>query len=78
MPKYRDGRARGLTFPNGAFVSPVKTSVSLEDPFWKALHEIAATKGVPAFDLVYMINKKRRGNSLSSAMRLFVLEYYRG
>jgi len=55
-----------------------KTSVSLEDAFWKAFKEIAATKGVPVSSLVSMIDSERQNNNLSSAVRLFVLDYYRG
>ena len=55
-----------------------KTSVSLEDAFWKALKQIAATKGVPVSRLVSMIDSERQNNNLSSAVRLFVLDYFRG
>ena len=55
-----------------------KTSVSLEGAFWKAFKEIAATKGVPVSRLVSMIDSERQNNNLSSAVRLFVLDYYRG
>jgi predicted DNA-binding ribbon-helix-helix protein len=55
-----------------------KTSVSLEDAFWKAFKEIAATKGVPVSRLVSMIHSERQNANLSSAIRLFVLDFYRG
>ena len=55
-----------------------KTSVSLEDAFWKAFKEIAATKGVPVTSLVSMIDSGRQSINLSSAIRLFVLDFYRG
>jgi predicted DNA-binding ribbon-helix-helix protein len=54
-----------------------KTSMSLEDPFWDALNNIATLKNVTIVDLVSMINKERGSNSLSSAIRLFVLAHYR-
>jgi predicted DNA-binding ribbon-helix-helix protein len=53
-----------------------RTSVSLENAFWVALGEIAATQGIRRTALVSTIKSERRGN-LSSAMRLFVLDYYR-
>jgi predicted DNA-binding ribbon-helix-helix protein len=59
-------------------ISGRQTSVSLEDAFWGALNEIAATKGVPVSDLVSMINTERQYANLSSVIRLFVLDYYRG
>jgi len=55
-----------------------KTSVSVEDAFWKGLKEIAATKGVRASRLVSMIDSERQNTNLSSAIRLFFLDFYRG
>jgi predicted DNA-binding ribbon-helix-helix protein len=57
-----------------------KTSVSLEDPFWNALREIAGQRNVTLSELVGAIDSKRQqGNlcNLSSAIRLYVLNYYR-
>lgn len=55
-----------------------KTSVSLEDGFWTGLKEIAAARNLSLSDLVASIDTERRHDNLSSAIRLFVLEYYRG
>ena len=54
-----------------------KTSVSLEDAFWSALREIAATRKIPLSDLVSTIDNERKHGNLSSAIRLFVLDHYR-
>ncbi len=54
-----------------------KTSVSLEDPFWSALKEIAARRLTTLSALVDEIDKKRQHTNLSSALRLFVLDFYR-
>ena len=54
-----------------------KTSVSLEDAFWKGLKEIAGGRDVTLSDLVASIDSDRRHGNLSSAIRLFVLDYYR-
>jgi predicted DNA-binding ribbon-helix-helix protein len=53
-----------------------KTSVSLEEPFWAGLKEIAVVKDVTLRDLIADIRGSGTVN-LSSAMRLFVLDYYR-
>lgn len=50
------------------------TSLTLEDPFWKALQKIAAQRKVSVGALVAEIDGKRGGNNLSSAVRLFVLK----
>jgi len=54
-----------------------KTSVSLEDAFWKALKEIAGTRDLTLSDLVASIDTDRRQGNLSSAIRLFVLDHFR-
>ncbi len=55
-----------------------KTSVSLEDAFWKGLKEIADTRNMTLSDIVASIDSQRRHGNLSSAIRLFVLDHYRG
>ena len=54
-----------------------KTSVSLEDAFWKGLKDIAIARQVTLSDLVASIDTERRHGNLSSAIRLFVLDHYR-
>jgi predicted DNA-binding ribbon-helix-helix protein len=53
-----------------------KTSVSLEDAFWKGLKEIAAARKMTLSELVVTIDGSRRQGNLSSAIRLFVLDFY--
>ncbi|MFG1418542.1 ribbon-helix-helix domain-containing protein [Xanthobacter sp. V0B-10] len=55
-----------------------KTSVSLEDAFWEALKEIATSRRLTLSDLVATIDSARSQGNLSSAIRLFVLDHYRG
>jgi len=55
-----------------------KTSVSLEDAFWKGLKDIAAGRDMTLSELVATIDTDRRHGNLSSAIRLFVLDHYRG
>jgi len=54
-----------------------KTSISLEDPFWAQLKEIALMRGEPPSELVAKIDRDREHANLSSAIRLFVLGYVR-
>jgi predicted DNA-binding ribbon-helix-helix protein len=54
-----------------------KTSISLEDDFWRALKEIALKYRVTLSDLVGSIDSQRQHGNLSSAVRLFVLNHYR-
>jgi predicted DNA-binding ribbon-helix-helix protein len=55
-----------------------KTSVSLEDAFWTGIKEIAAKRDVTLSDMVATIDQERQHGNLSSAIRLFVLDHYRG
>jgi predicted DNA-binding ribbon-helix-helix protein len=54
-----------------------KTSVSLEDEFWKSLKEIAGQRSMTLAQLVAAIDGNRQHPNLSSAIRLFVLGVYR-
>jgi len=54
-----------------------KTSVSLEDAFWKGLKEIAASRDMTLSELVAFVDSERQHGNLSSAIRLFVLDHYR-
>jgi predicted DNA-binding ribbon-helix-helix protein len=54
-----------------------KTSVSLEDEFWRGMKEIAGTRLMTLSTLVDAIDSQRQQGNLSSALRLFVLDYYR-
>jgi predicted DNA-binding ribbon-helix-helix protein len=53
------------------------TSVSLEDEFWKGLKEIAALRRTKLTGLVSKIASQREHGNLSSACRIFVLNFYR-
>jgi predicted DNA-binding ribbon-helix-helix protein len=53
-----------------------KTSLSLEDEFWNALKEIAGKRAMHLSDLVAEIDERRGDANLSSALRVFVLDYY--
>jgi len=54
-----------------------KTSVSLEDAFWQGLKEIAQRRNVSGSALIGAIDAQRGEGNLSSAIRLFVLDYFR-
>ena len=55
-----------------------RTSVSLEDEFWQAFRDIAKKKSLPINALAADIDADRGMDSgLASAIRVFVLGYYR-
>jgi predicted DNA-binding ribbon-helix-helix protein len=54
-----------------------KTSVSLEEAFWSGMKEISAARDMTLSELVGEIDGGRQQGNLSSAIRLFVLDYFR-
>jgi predicted DNA-binding ribbon-helix-helix protein len=59
------------------YIDGRKTGVSLEDAFWSCLNEIAQAQGVTVSQTVTEIEKSRQEGNLSSAIRLFVLDWTR-
>ena len=49
-----------------------RTSISLEEPFWVALNDLAKARQQSVASLVQIIDKERVGG-LSSAIRMFIL-----
>jgi predicted DNA-binding ribbon-helix-helix protein len=54
-----------------------RSTRSIEDAFWKMLKEIASERDLTVSDVVAGINSGRQYGNLSSAIRLFVLDFYR-
>jgi predicted DNA-binding ribbon-helix-helix protein len=54
-----------------------RTSISLEDEFWSGLKEIAQAQGATLSQTVTEIDTTRQQKNLSSAIRLFVLDWVR-
>ena len=70
-------RRKSLIVKRSIRTAGLRTGVSVEDAFWNGLKEIAADSNMTLSDLVNTINSKRKHNNLSSAIRLFVLDFYR-
>jgi predicted DNA-binding ribbon-helix-helix protein len=51
-----------------------RTSVSIEDAFWRRLRRIAAERGLSVNSLAAQVDASRGDANLSSALRVFVLE----
>jgi predicted DNA-binding ribbon-helix-helix protein len=50
-----------------------RTSISLEEPFWEGLREIAVRESLSVQALIGRIDAERGEQNLSSAIRVFVL-----
>lgn len=59
-------------------ISGHRTSITLEQPFWDELKEIACRNKVSVTELVRQIDSHRDASgSLTSAIRVFILEQLR-
>ncbi|MFV0298913.1 MAG: ribbon-helix-helix domain-containing protein [Hyphomicrobiaceae bacterium] len=54
-----------------------RTSISLETQFWEALREIARVENTSLSRLVQRIDEQRGASGLSSAVRIWILNYFR-
>jgi predicted DNA-binding ribbon-helix-helix protein len=70
-------RGKSQLVKKGVSLGKLKTSLRLEEAFWDALKGIAASQGTSVARLVAWIDSDRQHANLSSAIRLFVLDYYR-
>jgi predicted DNA-binding ribbon-helix-helix protein len=77
------GRLRGDTpidgglVPRNVTVGGKRTSVRLEPETWDALHEIAKREAVSVHDVCTIVSQRRTRSSLTAALRVFVLGYFR-
>src|SRR5262245_8315063 len=68
---------KSTVIKHSVYVGGHNTSVSLEDEFWRALQEIANRANIPLAKLLSQIDGDRTNFNLSSAIRVFVLNYFR-
>ena len=54
-----------------------RTSIRLEEEMWEALHEVCAREGVSIHQFCTEVDRKRRESSLTAAIRVALLAYYR-
>ena len=54
-----------------------RTSVRLEPTMWDALREIARRQQLTIGELITKIDRERSASSLTSAIRVYVVDFYR-
>ena len=69
----REGR-RARVVKRSLSIAGHRTSVSLEDAFWRRLRDIAVDRDLSTNALVAQVDAARGEANLSSALRVFVLE----
>jgi predicted DNA-binding ribbon-helix-helix protein len=76
QPRPRDPTLSSLTVRN-VVVAGHRTSVRLEPLIWDALRDIARQRGVAVNELVTEIDGRRAAPSLTAAIRVYVVDFYR-
>jgi predicted DNA-binding ribbon-helix-helix protein len=75
--RRREPPLKSLVVTQSVDIDGHRSSVSLEGAFWNALREIAVARKIRVSELASMIDKERQpGSNLSSAIRVYVLDYY--
>src|SRR5689334_17982782 len=71
-----DAPASSLVIHN-IVVAGHRTSVRLEPVMWDALRDIARHLGMTVHDLVTAIDRERLASSLTAAIRVYIVDFYR-
>jgi predicted DNA-binding ribbon-helix-helix protein len=74
--RYHENGPSSLVIHN-VVVGGHRTSVRLEPAMWVALHDIARHLQVTIHDLVTEIERSRTASSLTAAIRVYIVDFYR-
>ena len=70
-------RGQSTLVNRNVFVGRHRTSVRLEPAMWDALAEICQREDITLHELCELIDSRRQASSLTAAIRVFALSYYR-
>jgi predicted DNA-binding ribbon-helix-helix protein len=76
-PAAPRGRRDSTLLNRNVWIGRRRTSLRLEPAMWQALEEVAASSALTIHQLCTMIDERRRESSLTAAVRVFLLLYYR-
>src|SRR5262245_32165328 len=77
MAHLRGQAVKSSVIKRSIVIAGHKTSVTIEEEFWDSLKEIAGERNMTVTKLIGEIDANREHANLSSAIRLFVLGFYR-
>jgi predicted DNA-binding ribbon-helix-helix protein len=66
-----------VVYKRSVIIGGHKTSISLEEAFWREIRAIAEARRMTVSALLREIDERRRTSNLSSAIRVYVLEHVR-
>jgi predicted DNA-binding ribbon-helix-helix protein len=75
-PRSRETSPSTLASRN-VVVGGHRTSVRLEPLMWEALREIARDRAMTLNDVVTEIDRRRDASSLTAAIRVYIVDFYR-
>ena len=76
IPSARETSPSSLAIRN-VVVAGHRTSVRLEPLMWQALREIAGWRGISLNALITAIAEARDASSLTAAIRVYIVDFYR-
>ncbi len=76
LRRTHDNAPSSLVIHN-VVVGAHRTSVRLEPVMWDALQDIANQQHVTVHDLVTDIDRERSASSLTAAIRVYIVDFYR-
>jgi predicted DNA-binding ribbon-helix-helix protein len=68
---------RSSLVPRNVVVEGRRTSIRLENAMWDAFNEILLREGISASDLVTAVARTRAASSLTAAIRVHIMHYFR-
>lgn len=75
--EFGNNRALSSLLISNVVVDGRRTSIRLEPVMWDALRDIAQRLNMTIHDLVTEIERERTGSSLTAAIRVYVVDFYR-
>jgi|SRR5580704_9743352 predicted DNA-binding ribbon-helix-helix protein len=76
-PRRRHGSSPSSLPVRNVVVAGHRTSVRLEPVMWEALRDIARGRDMAVNDLVTEIDRHRGAPSLTAAIRVYIVDFYR-
>jgi predicted DNA-binding ribbon-helix-helix protein len=76
-PNALHGRRFSTLLNRNVWVGRRRTSLRLEADMWQALEEVGRDSGFTIHELCTSIDEARRESSLTAAVRVFLLRYYK-
>jgi predicted DNA-binding ribbon-helix-helix protein len=70
-------RSHSSLVPRNIIVGGRRTSVRLEQAMWDALSEILEREGITASDFATAVERTRKTSTLTAAIRVHIMEYFR-